>query len=138
MKKNIHPQWHDDCQVTCVCGNTFTTGSTYPEIQVEICSACHPFFTGEMKFVDTQGRVERFMQKRQESEAKKAELKKAQAQKTAPVEPKEDPKSFRQILSQTQNEIQKKEKGTEVKAEVKKDTKVEKTPAKSEKTDQAN
>ena len=63
MKKKIHPKYYDNCKVTCVCGNSFITGSTLPEINVEICSACHPFFTGEMKFVDTMGRVEKFKQK---------------------------------------------------------------------------
>lgn len=63
MKANIHPQYFDDCKVTCVCGNTFKTGATVPEIRVEICSKCHPFFTGEMKYVDTLGRVEKFQQK---------------------------------------------------------------------------
>ena len=60
MKKNIHPQYYSQAKVTCTCGNTFTVGSTKPEIKVEICSACHPFFTGEMKYVDTGGRVKRF------------------------------------------------------------------------------
>ena len=63
MQANIHPKYHSDALVTCICGNTFTTGSTIPEIKVEICSACHPFFTGEMRFVDVQGRVEKFQQK---------------------------------------------------------------------------
>jgi len=63
VKPNIHPQYFDEAKVTCVCGNAFTTGATVPEIHVEICSNCHPFFTGEMKFVDTLGRVERFQQK---------------------------------------------------------------------------
>lgn len=60
MKTKIHPQYYSDCQVTCACGNTFTTGSTLNEIKVDICSACHPFFTGQMKYVDTMGRVEKF------------------------------------------------------------------------------
>ena len=60
MKAGVHPTWYNDAKVTCVCGNTFTTGSTMPEIRVEICSACHPFYTGTQKFVDTQGQVEKF------------------------------------------------------------------------------
>ncbi len=64
MKKGIHPKYHDDAKVTCTCGNTFTTGSTLPEIEVEICSACHPFFTGETKYLDTEGRIEKFERKR--------------------------------------------------------------------------
>ncbi|PIR68465.1 50S ribosomal protein L31 [Candidatus Nomurabacteria bacterium CG10_big_fil_rev_8_21_14_0_10_35_16] len=63
MQTSIHPKYHNDTKVTCACGNSFTTGSTLPEIKVEICSACHPFFTGEMRFVDVQGRVEKFQAK---------------------------------------------------------------------------
>jgi len=62
MKTAIHPQYHE-ATVTCACGNTFTVGSTKTSIQVEICAKCHPFFTGEMRFVDTMGRVERFQKK---------------------------------------------------------------------------
>jgi len=62
MKKNIHPEY-TEATVTCGCGNKFTTRSTKKAITVEICSACHPFFTGKMKFVDTTGRVERFQKK---------------------------------------------------------------------------
>ncbi len=60
MKKEIHPEYFPKCQVTCVCGNTFNTGSTVPEIKVELCSACHPFYTGKQKLVDTARRVEKF------------------------------------------------------------------------------
>ncbi len=59
MKSTIHPEYHTEAKVTCSCGNTFTTGSTKPELRVEICSVCHPFFTGEQRIVDTEGRVER-------------------------------------------------------------------------------
>jgi len=60
MKAKIHPEYHTDATVTCSCGNTFTTGSTRKTLKVELCSKCHPFFTGEQKIVDTAGRVERF------------------------------------------------------------------------------
>ncbi len=63
VKAKIHPEWYPKAKVVCACGHTFTVGSTKPEIHVDLCSACHPFFTGQMKFVDTQGRVERFQQK---------------------------------------------------------------------------
>jgi large subunit ribosomal protein L31 len=63
MKAAIHPEYYKDAVVTCACGNTFTVGSTKPKIDVEICSKCHPFFTGEMRFVDTMGRVEKFQKK---------------------------------------------------------------------------
>ena len=62
MKKGIHPKY-DEVNVTCVCGNTFKTKSTVKEIRVEICSQCHPFFTGEQHLVDTAGRIERFKTK---------------------------------------------------------------------------
>lgn len=62
MKPEIHPKYVE-CTVTCGCGATFKTRSTKPEIRVEICSACHPFFTGQERFVDTAGRVEKFTKK---------------------------------------------------------------------------
>jgi large subunit ribosomal protein L31 len=62
VKAAGHPKYYD-AVVTCACGNTFTVGSTKPKIDVDICSKCHPFFTGEMRFVDTLGRVEKFKQK---------------------------------------------------------------------------
>ncbi len=62
MKKDIHPEYVD-CTVTCTCGNTFQTRSTKPEIRVDICSACHPFFTGTQKLIDSGGRVQRFADK---------------------------------------------------------------------------
>jgi len=60
MKDKIHPKYYTDTKVTCSCGNTFTTGSIRKELKVELCSKCHPFFTGEQRIVDTAGRVERF------------------------------------------------------------------------------
>ncbi|MHC4441234.1 MAG: 50S ribosomal protein L31 [Planctomycetota bacterium] len=62
MKKDIHPEYVD-CTVTCGCGNSFQTRSTKPELKVEICSNCHPFFTGQQKYVDSAGRVEKFTKK---------------------------------------------------------------------------
>ena len=59
MKTDIHPEYHSDATVTCSCGATFITGATKPELRIEICSSCHPFFTGEQRIVDTEGRVER-------------------------------------------------------------------------------
>jgi len=69
MKANIHPKWYPNAKVICACGNTFTVGSTKEEIRVEVCSQCHPFFTGQQKFVDTLGRVEKF-QSRQKAAVK--------------------------------------------------------------------
>jgi large subunit ribosomal protein L31 len=62
MKDKIHPKYVE-CKVTCACGNTFVTRSIKPELHLEICSNCHPYFTGKQKFVDTAGRVERFVKK---------------------------------------------------------------------------
>lgn len=62
MKKDIHPNY-EEATVKCVCGNEFKTRSTLKDIQVEICSACHPFFTGQQKLIDSAGRVERFVKK---------------------------------------------------------------------------
>ncbi len=70
MKTKIHPQWYSDAQVSCACGNTFTTGSTLAKIEVEVCSKCHPFYTGQMKYVDTAGRVEAFESKRSKAKGK--------------------------------------------------------------------
>ncbi|ADL69994.1 MULTISPECIES: 50S ribosomal protein L31 [Thermoanaerobacterium] len=63
MKEGIHPTYYHDAVVRCACGNTFVTGSTKKELRVEICSKCHPLFTGQQKLVDTGGRVERFKRK---------------------------------------------------------------------------
>ena len=64
MKTDIHPKYFDKAEVVCVCGNKFTIGSTKEKINVEICSACHPFFTGNEKILDTAGRVEKFKARR--------------------------------------------------------------------------
>ncbi len=76
MKKNIHPKWYPEAQVTCACGNKFTVGAAVPEINVEVCSHCHPFYTGKMKFIDTAGRVDIFETKR--AKAKKKVLSKTE------------------------------------------------------------
>jgi large subunit ribosomal protein L31 len=62
MKQGIHPKYHE-ARVTCACGETFVTGSTKQTIRVEICSKCHPFYTGQRKFVDAEGRVQKFARK---------------------------------------------------------------------------
>ena len=70
MKKDIHPKYYQNAVVKCVCGNTFTTGSTKEKIETEVCSKCHPFFTGKEKILDTMGRVQKY----NERLAKKATL----------------------------------------------------------------
>lgn len=82
MKEKIHPKWFPDARVHCACGNTFTTGSTLKEIAVEICSACHPLFTGQQKFVDTAGRVDKFNQRVAAAEKKKAEAEERKRKRT--------------------------------------------------------
>jgi len=82
MKKDIHPEYFDDAKVVCACGNSFTTGSTKKEIKVDLCSACHPFYTGKQKLVDTAGRVEKFKTKM----SAQAEIAKTRKGKTAKKE----------------------------------------------------
>ena len=68
MKEKIHPKYYADAKVICSCGNTFITGSTQQTLKVELCSKCHPFFTGEQKVLDTAGRVERFKRRYRKQE----------------------------------------------------------------------
>ena len=90
MKKNIHPKYYDNCRVTCACGNSFVTGSVLSEIKIEICAACHPFFTGQAKFVDTEGRIERFERKRKAAQKlqSKPQKKKKRRKKKSPKKKK--------------------------------------------------
>lgn len=102
MKANIHPKWYPEAKVICACGNTFTTGSTKEEIKTEICSACHPFYTGQQKFVDTLGRVEKF-QKKQEAVAGKKLVPKRKKKLLKKIEEarleEQRPKTFKEMLS---------------------------------------
>jgi large subunit ribosomal protein L31 len=104
VKPGIHPKYHD-VEARCACGNTFTTRSTKTELHLEICSNCHPFFTGRQKLIDTEGRVERFTKRfgaqsaetrkaaGKAAKAAKAETAKAAAAKNKPVTPKPKTKS---------------------------------------------
>jgi large subunit ribosomal protein L31 len=67
MKENIHPKYYEEARVICACGTTWTTGATVPEIKVDVCSSCHPFYTGEQRIVDTTGQVDRFMKRLERS-----------------------------------------------------------------------
>ncbi|MBI2327367.1 50S ribosomal protein L31 [Candidatus Curtissbacteria bacterium] len=87
MKSGIHPQYFDDCKVTCACGNAFITGATVPEIHVEVCSNCHPFFTGEMKYVDTLGKVEKFEKSRAHAKELAKTKQKVEKEKVQRVRP---------------------------------------------------
>lgn len=71
MRKGIHPQYYTDARVICACGNTWTTGSTRKEIHTDVCSVCHPFFTGEQRIVDTAGQVERFIRRLERRQSSK-------------------------------------------------------------------
>ena len=84
MKKDIHPPYYPDALITCACGHSFTTGSTQKEIHVEICSSCHPFFTGKKKLLDTAGRVDRYkkmLEKKQTKASAKHKRKKGKKSK---------------------------------------------------------
>ncbi len=95
MKEKIHPKFFEDARVICACGNTFTTGSTRKELRVEICSKCHPYYTGEKRMMDSAGRVERFrkryaastkaIEERKARETAKKEKEKAAAEAEAPA-----------------------------------------------------
>src|SRR5574341_756401 len=84
MKNDIHPAWYPEARVTCACGNTWITGSTAPEIRTDVCSNCHPFYTGEQRIVDTEGQVDRFYKK---LEVRKQYLRDVEARETARVSP---------------------------------------------------
>jgi large subunit ribosomal protein L31 len=87
MKTEIHPKYYPEATVTCACGATWTTGSTKPELRLDICSNCHPFYTGEQRIVDTEGQVDRFM-KRVQAREDYVSAKKAKAEaKVSPERP---------------------------------------------------
>lgn len=117
MKANTHPKWYKNAKVTCSCGNTFTTGSTEPVIEVDICSQCHPYFTGEMKFVDRQGRVEKFKQKIEQAkilhEKKQKELEEKLSQQSNAQATEE--KSYQDILREKQTQLRQSDSKPEAK-----------------------
>jgi len=85
-KADLHPTWYPDAQVVCQCGNTWTTGATVPEIRTEICSNCHPFYTGEQRIVDTEGRVDKFMKRLQRRDNIREAQESAAAAPTVPLD----------------------------------------------------
>lgn len=87
MKEDIHPDYYPEAKVVCACGNTWTVGSTQPEIRTDVCSECHPFFTGQQRLVDSGGQVERFLKKLERRKKKAAELERRRAEKTSPELP---------------------------------------------------
>ena len=97
MKVAIHPEYHPTAKITCACGASYTVGSTQKEIHVELCSACHPFFTGKQKLVDTARRVEKFEERKGKKVAlgatqggKKQKIAKRVARKAAARAPQEE------------------------------------------------
>lgn len=112
MKAKIHPKWYEDTKVSCACGNTFTTGATVPKIEVEVCSACHPFYTGQMKYVDTAGRVDAFKEKQSKAKTKvlsKTEKRKIKREKKIQKE-LEKPDTLAQLRKQAKPKMKSKKK----------------------------
>jgi len=89
MNANIHPKYYQNAQVTCVCGNRFTVGSTQEFIRIELCNKCHPFYTGEQRFVDAASRIQKFQEKQQVAKQYKTRVvKKQQEEKRKETAPK--------------------------------------------------
>ncbi len=95
MKANIHPKYYEDAQVICVCGNRFTTGSTKDIIHIELCNKCHPFYTGQNKFVDTASLIQKFQDKQKVAATHMATAKKKKDEKK---KAQEGPKTLREML----------------------------------------
>lgn len=102
MKSAIQPKWFEEAKITCACGNTFTVGASVPEMAVEVCYSCHPFYTGQMKFLDSAGRVDAFKAKMANSGKKvlsKTEKRKIKKQKEL-LEEMNRPESLAQLREQ--------------------------------------
>ena len=95
MKATIHPKYFENAQVVCVCGNKFTVGSTQENIHVELCYKCHPFYTGEQRFVDSASRIQKFQTKQKKATDYKVTVKKKVDEKK---KQQEGPKSLREML----------------------------------------
>ncbi len=95
MKAGIHPQYNEKAQVICVCGNRFTVGSTMDTIHIELCNKCHPFYTGEQKFVDSASRIQKFENRKKIADSHKATITKKVEEKR---KSQEGPKSLRDML----------------------------------------
>lgn len=90
MKTGIHPKYFPEARVVCACGETWTVGSTQEEIRVDICSACHPFFTGEQRIVDTEGQVDRFYKRLEARQKYISDQESREAEKVSPDRPLEE------------------------------------------------
>lgn len=87
MKPQIHPDWYPEAKIICACGETWTIGATVPELHTDVCSKCHPYFTGEQRIVDTEGQVDRFMRRLQAREEALKELEERRAARVSPELP---------------------------------------------------
>lgn len=112
MKQGIHPTYYENAQVICACGNTWTTGSTRKQIRTDLCSNCHPFFTGEQRIVDTAGQVDRFMRRLQRAEERAAQAAVQQAAEEAARKAAaqarargESPKKAKQIAEKAASDV---------------------------------
>jgi large subunit ribosomal protein L31 len=98
MKSDIHPEFFDDVKVTCTgCGMSFVSSSTKKNITVHVCSKCHPFYTGEQRFIDTKGKVEKFKKKMEQAEVHKVKLEEKKARKAG--KGVKETKSLRELLT---------------------------------------
>lgn len=95
MKTEIHPAYNQKVTVTCACGNSFETGSTIQAISVEVCSACHPFYTGKQKLVDVAGRVDKFRKRQEEAKAINEKLHTKKSKKSHPAKNTDSNKEIR-------------------------------------------
>ena len=106
MKANIHPAWNNSAKVICACGAVFETGSVLESIRVDICSKCHPLFTGQQKFVDTLGQVDKFKRLSEKAATKGAEKRKIQEARAAKkVVEKTDKPSLKDLLMQARKTL---------------------------------
>lgn len=112
MKQGIHPTYYPDAQITCACGATWSTGSTRKQIRTDVCSACHPFYTGEQRIVDTAGQVDRFMRRLQQAEERAAQVqvqqKAEEAARKAAAQARargESPKKAKQIAERAAEDV---------------------------------
>ncbi|MBP7928053.1 50S ribosomal protein L31 [Patescibacteria group bacterium] len=106
MKDSIQPKVYTDCVVTCACGSSFNTISVLQTMRVEICSACHPFYTGQQKFVDTEGRIDKFKKKQVVAAGKKQkveEIKKAKAERVVKSKDKTPQPSLKDLLQESRS-----------------------------------
>lgn len=106
MKKGIHPSYNEEAKINCSCGNVIVTGSTLKEKDIEICSACHPFYTGKKKLVDSTGRVDRFKQRMEKFSA--IEKEKEEAKKAAKKKPAAKKEGAKEVVAKAAKKVAKK------------------------------